>query len=80
MSNNSEWRVSRWNSHNEDSVVVDDDQSFSGLRLIAECDTPETARIVAAAREMLAALESLPSWQKNVTVRRAIAKARGTQS
>ena len=51
------WRAIKWTGHAATTVVVDDPAGFLGERVIAECDREDEARLIAAARELLAALE-----------------------
>ena len=86
MSASKQWCASRWNSHTPTAVVAMDDDSIVGVRLVAECDTPETARLVAAAPELLDALKEMRDWyQKYIglpacAANAAIAKATGEQA
>ena len=53
------WYARAWSSHAATTVVVDDPTVITGIRVIAECDTPETARLVAEAPAMRAALQAM---------------------
>lgn len=80
------WRARRWTCHAATSVTVFDPNSVTGARIVAECETEADARLIAAAPDMLAALEGLlkmgvksswPAWEAALN---AVAKARGLES
>lgn len=54
-----EWKAITWSRHAVTTVVVEDPSVFTGTRVIAECETVEDARLIAAAREMHAVLDDL---------------------
>lgn len=50
------WEAICWTSHSPTTVVVKDGATISGQHVIAECDTGEHARLIAAAPDLLEAL------------------------
>jgi len=48
------WHQREWTCHAKTSVVVDDPSVLTGVRVIAECETEEDARLIAAAPTMAA--------------------------
>jgi len=82
-----EWQAIRWTSHAAVTVVVDDATTITGRRVIAECETEEDARLIAATPNMKRALAALlkrtsmdyyPVEQE--MARSALAKAEGGAS
>lgn len=54
----SPWSAIRWTRHAATSIVVDDPAAVTGKRLIAECETEEDARLIAAVQELLEAVQA----------------------
>ena len=84
-------RAEAWTTHAKTTVVMDDETTITGKRVVAECYTEEHAALFAAAPELLEALQSAEmaligyTHQNNITlaalrnIRAAIAKATGEQ-
>lgn len=53
------WRAQCWTSHAPVTVVVDDPERFTGVRVIAECESEDDAMLVSAAKELLEALRGM---------------------
>ena len=53
----SQWHAAAWSCHAKTAVLVDDPTAPTGKHVIAECDTEEHARLLAAAPQLLATLE-----------------------
>jgi hypothetical protein len=53
------WSAVRWTSNEVTSVVIDDAAALTGKRVIAECDSEDEARLIAAAPDLLMACERL---------------------
>lgn len=83
------WQAINWTYHSTSTVVVDDPSVVTGKRVIAECATEEDARLIAAAPDLLEALQTLleegeftdypntKQWQAVQAARAAIAKVKG---
>lgn len=46
------WYAREWSRHAKTTVVVDDPGCIGGIRVIAECDTEESARLISAAPQL----------------------------
>ena len=53
------WYARPWTSHAATTVVVDDPTVITGVRVVAECEDEQTARLLAEAPAMLAALQAM---------------------
>lgn len=85
-------RAEAWTTHAKTSVVMDDETTITGKRVIAECDTEEYAALFASAHDLLDALqdmlhvmeqhEQLSGCECSIgdAARAAITKATGCQS
>ncbi|WP_090545161.1 hypothetical protein [Paraburkholderia caballeronis] len=80
------WHAEYWSCHAKTTVLtIDPTANVTGKRVIAECDTEEDARLIAAAPDLLALLIELVdiegplpgNAQWNGKVRDAIAMATG---
>ena len=67
------WYARNWTSHAATTVVVDDPTVIAGVRVVAECEDEQTARLLAEAPAMLAALQCAEQWVQE----RAVAILRG---
>jgi hypothetical protein len=56
------WYAANWTCHAQVTVLVDDPTTVTGKRVIAECETAEDARLVAAAPELLEALRWIEAY------------------
>ena len=85
------WAAIKWSCHAKTTVVVDDPTVVTGKRVVAEADSEEDARLIAAAPELLAVVaeleESSAYWSEYDVplgiadrLKSALAKARGVQS
>lgn len=77
------WRVREWTRHAATTVVVDDPSIVTGIRVIADCESEDDARLFAASRELLQALQGVLRVADRKTdefdaARAAIAKATGS--
>lgn len=54
-----QWKAIKWSCHARTTVVVDDESVVTGKRVIAECETEDDARLIAAAPETAAERDSL---------------------
>jgi hypothetical protein len=85
-----QWIARPWTGHDATSVIVEDKFGIAGNRVVAQCDREDEARLIAAAPELLAALQPFVSFNSSeewieLTVRTesvtraraAIAKATG---
>lgn len=78
-------RAESWTTHAKTSVVMDDETTITGKRVVAECDSEEMATLFAAAPELLDALRiaaitiehRLGKCHELENARSAIAKATG---
>ena len=52
-----DWFVSAWTSHAATTVLVADPAAVTGKSVIAECESEADARLFAASKDLLAALE-----------------------
>jgi hypothetical protein len=87
------WRAEEWSCHAKTTVLTDDPLHFSGKREIADCQTEEDARAIAALPDLIEAalaaerLLTRAGWRADNTfdpeavtlakLRAAIAKAAG---
>ena len=84
------WQAIEWTCHAPTTVVVDDDAVVTKKRVVADCDTTADARLIAAAPDLLVALEEMvkafnvyaPKYGSGeyncvIDARAAIAKATG---
>lgn len=77
------WYACEWTCHAATTVVVDDPTAnVTGKRIVAECETEDDARLIAAAPELFAELQRVYGAFGGETfdwapVRAAIAKAGG---
>lgn len=87
------WCVEEWSCHAKTSVLVDDPTVVTGKRRIAECETEDDARAIAAVPELIVAVLAAErvlaraGWRPDNTMdpeavafaklQRAIAKAKG---
>lgn len=55
----SEWKAIEWSRHGASTVVVDDPSWVTGKRIVAECGTPEDAKVIAAAPDLLEAAQDV---------------------
>ena len=53
------WYVRAWTCHAATTVMVDDPTVITGVRVVAECEGEQTARLVAEAPALLAALQAM---------------------
>ena len=53
------WYARAWTCHAATTVVVDDPAVLLGRRIVAECEDEQTARLVAEAPALLAALQAM---------------------
>lgn len=53
------WRAEEWSCHARTTVLVDDASIITGKRVIAECESEEDARLIAASPDLLAVLIEL---------------------
>ncbi len=52
------WQAREWSCHAKTTVAVDDPSwGVTGVRVVAECETPQDARLIAAAPDLLEALQ-----------------------
>lgn len=84
------WTARQWSCHAATTVTVDDPDCVTGKRTIADCESVADARLIAAAPELLAALQAIVKSladqddegliehaQPMIDARAAIAKATG---
>lgn len=53
------WYARVWTCHAATTVVIDDPTVITGVRVIAQCEDEQTARLVAEAPALLAALQAM---------------------
>lgn len=54
-----QWYARAWTSHAATTVVVDDPTVITGVRVVAECGDEQTARLLAEAPALQAALQMM---------------------
>lgn len=85
------WQVRKWTCHTATTIVVPDKTVTTGVRVIAECESEEDAKLMGAALDLCEAARAamqcigeLPPTQPRVEVAQmlqfAIEKATGKQS
>lgn len=62
-----QWRAEAWSCHAATTILVDDASLVTGKRIIAECETVEDARLIAAAPMLLEALKPIAALRKHFT-------------
>ncbi len=54
------WQAREWSCHAKTTVAVDDPScGVTGVRVVAECETPQDARLIAAAPGLLEAVRAI---------------------
>lgn len=57
-------RAEAWTTSARTSVVMDDETTITGKRVVAECDDERNAALMASAPELLEALQEIVEAQK----------------